>query len=283
VTRDRFMSTVLGRVRVHGDPAEAELVLWPGVLLRSEVHGALAEVLAGQGIRTCLVDPPGWSGARLEDGRFSMERCAEAMLQVLGAGPPKLVGGTSWGGAVAGWTALKAPDRVRGAVMMNPPWSRGSAAGLAAVVPPAATLLPRWLYGVVSTPAVLGPEADLRTRLRAWQLQVRSLQGVDRRDRYRAARQVFWQRASLGRAVAGLQVPVLVVAGRADPLCPLHHAEAASRTSPNMTLEVCERSGHLSAWECPGDTAGRIVRWAASLPAAGGATALSHEPRATRA
>ncbi len=55
-------------------------------------------------------------------------------------------------------------------------------------------------------------------------------------------------------------LPVLIIAGRYDIITPLIHAEILNKTLPNASLTVFD-TGHGFPWQCPLETADRILEF----------------------
>jgi pimeloyl-ACP methyl ester carboxylesterase len=85
-------------------------------------------------------------------------------------------------------------------------------------------------------------------------------------DRMTAQRSAwdFWldvgSREDLGRAVAGLHIPILVITGEQDEhLGPAAAAEHVTPQLPNVTHRILRGSGHLIPYEAPAALAAEIV------------------------
>lgn len=107
----------------HGS-GNRPLVLMPGLLLPRSMHRPLAEALAERGNRVILLDllGHGESDRPPEMWQYSMPQFGEQVLGLLDALDldEAVVGGTSLGANVALEAAVRAPKRLRGAVIEMP-------------------------------------------------------------------------------------------------------------------------------------------------------------------
>jgi pimeloyl-ACP methyl ester carboxylesterase len=104
-----------------GDPV---IALHP-LALESSAFAGVAEVLAGQGLRTLGVDLPGFGRSPAPGGPLTAARLAAPVIELARSLPrPPLLVGMSLGGRVALEAALAAPKAFRGAVLVAPflPW-----------------------------------------------------------------------------------------------------------------------------------------------------------------
>lgn len=237
---------------IHGNLASARW--WERVMaaLPPEIR-ILAPELRGCGDSD---KPEGdWSIADLAGDLLLLARSLEL--------PPFTVAGHSLGGAVALQMALDCPACVEGVVLINPAPPTGLPmtpertqfvaetsrrpealeAALAAMLPTA----PRdELYRQVMADAVSKSAG-------AW---MRNVQALDRLNQ--------------STALAGLQVPVLILYGEQDPLVIREMMEQASSQIPGATLESWPDVGHSPPLEAPERLADRLDRFLAEHPAGGG-------------
>jgi 3-oxoadipate enol-lactonase len=261
------IQTRLGNLKVFVPDGGAQVALWPGVFHDHSLHLPLAKELSRAGVGTVLIEPPGFGGSDPITQLFTMAECGMAMVDViaaLGLGP-MVVGGTSWGGATAAWAGIQAPEHVRAAVLMNAPYDKGHRKQIAGPIPAMARWIPASLFALGGVPAGVAPS---RIRSRGWPLAVAqrvALRSATGRCRQIAGKQVFWHRESLFEPLENMSVPTLVVAGVEDQLCPVRHAERAAASIPRHELWLAEKTGHLTAFEAPEETAERILAFMATL------------------
>jgi len=108
-----------------GDPV---IAIHP-LALESTAFAGVAQRLAGLGLRTLAVDLPGFGRSPLVDGPLTPAALAEPVIELArGLERPPIVMGMSMGGRVAIEMALRAPEVVRGLVLVAPflPWRHHS-------------------------------------------------------------------------------------------------------------------------------------------------------------
>lgn len=193
---------------------------------------------------------------------YSLDDMADdtlALLDALGLARVHVVG-ASMGGMIGQQLALRAPARVHSLVSIM------SSAGPRAAPWPRASVLRRMLHapGTASSHARrLAHYLALFTELGRHHgdpTEVERLRhGLDAALR-RAYRPQGTQRQLLAvcaqpdrrAALAALQVPTLVLHGRADPLVPVAAARTLARAIPRAQLEIIEGMGHsLPSWVVP--------------------------------
>lgn len=226
----------------------------PLVLLHAfPLHAGMWDAVRPRGSRVLAPDQRGFGASPLGDDEPSLDRCADdvvALLDRLGL-DRVVLGGSSMGGYVAMAMARRAPERLRGLVLVgtkagaDPDAARAGRLAMAEVLdrgdrtPLRETVLPA-LTGTTSGSE--RPEAVQRVAELAEQA---------------APAAVAWaQRAMAARAdsvdgLRGLPVPALVVVGEEDVLSPPAEAQAMADALPQATLFVLPRTGHLLAVETP--------------------------------
>jgi pimeloyl-ACP methyl ester carboxylesterase len=224
---------------LHGQPGSARD--WDGVL------AALPP-----GASTLAFDRPGWDGRSAAGGLEVNGRAALSMLDGTGSERAVVVG-HSFGGAVAAWLAVHAPERVAGLVLCAP------AANVASLY-----AIDRWLAiplaGDVASAALLGlaglalSAGPLRGRLAAeLKLGDRFLLGAGQRLVRPATWRAFAveQRAmiselpELERGLGQITAPTRIVAGSQDRIVPLSSLRQLSRQIPGAELVLLDGAGHL--------------------------------------
>jgi len=99
-----------------------------------------------------------------------------------------------------------------------------------------------------SMPGLLTSDAGIQARLRALILQ-QSPWGVS------AALRAMAGRPDSTPVLAALEVPVVMIHGRADRLVPIERAREAAAAAPGATLVEIEQAEHMPMLEAPGQTA----------------------------
>ncbi|HVV77321.1 MAG TPA: alpha/beta hydrolase [Mycobacteriales bacterium] len=269
-----------------GGPADGPLVLavhglggaawnWLALapLLRSQVR-VMAIDLAGHGLSPA-------AGRRTTVG--ANRRLVDRFIAEI-AGEPVVLMGNSMGGMISVLEAAAAPDRVRGAVLVDPALPR----------PPLGRIDARVAlqFAVMAVPIVgeaayarrrnrLDAEAQIRQALKMCTVDIgrvpddvitaaveivkqRNNREFPTSDVIAAGRSVV-QRVSrapkLQRAMASITAPVLVLHGARDRLVPVRAARQAARTFPEWRLEVADDIGHVPMLEAAEWTADQILDW----------------------
>lgn len=207
--------------------------------------------LADAGFRALAPDLPGFGEAPVEEGEQAPWADVLATMDALEIGRATLVG-NSFGGAVALRTAVVAPERVSGLVLVSTP---------APGIEPSAQLEAVWqaeeaalergdidgaVRAVVAGWTLPDSPAALRDRVAAMQRRAFILQG--------GAGEVTEAPDPLDEhpeALASIAVPALVAVGESD-LEDFHKgAEALAQTLPQSRLVTIPGAGHLAPLEAP--------------------------------
>lgn len=252
---DRFVETVLGRVRVRvtgtGDP----IVFWPSLLMTGDMWSAQAEHF-GRDHRVILVDSPGHGESDRLTAPFAFEQCAQTVVDILDAlGEQRThIVGNSWGGMIGGTFAARFPDRVGSAVLMN---CTASAARTYQKLEYGALLQTARLLGGIKPPltrsvlkAFLGP-TTFRTRPDVVEFVRRSVQCVDIASSTWAVRSVVPRRPDQHALLRDVRTPVLVVAGVEDATFPNAETKAMADAIPGARFVALDGVAHLAALEDP--------------------------------
>lgn len=191
------------------------------------VWTAQTAVLAG----AVAVDLPGHpEGHPLTDLAELGETVAGALVAVPG---PRVLVGHSLGGAVALEVARSRPDLVDGVVVI--------ASGTRLQVPDAALERVRDDFAAERERLVAGWFADPQATMAGLARAALDTAGPSTLAAdYEACRSV-----DLRGRLAGVRVPVLVVAGSDDPFTPVHHAEALARELPMVRMAVIPGARHM--------------------------------------
>ena len=182
----------------------------------------------------------------------TVARFVAGLLDAVGAASAHLVGG-SLGGIVAGFTAIRAPERVRSLTLVG-------TAGLSHRIAPSQRLLSLPLVGeaLLLRPSRSRVSGMLKLLIRRWDADAERLvdelyalrcePGVPRQmlEALRSGVDVFGVKRSvrLLPALCDVRVPSLLVWGSRDPLFPLSDARHAAEVLHDTSLHVVEGSGH---------------------------------------
>ena len=207
--------------------------------------GAAGIVDAGAALMAALQGRPIIAPYRLDD----MAADTIGLMDALRIGTAHVVG-ASMGGAIAQIMAIRHPERLRSLTSIM------STTGAPDLPPPTAEAM-AVLFG---TPPTTDPSSYLAHYLRTWQvLRGPGFSADDARDVERAgqslargidpagvARQLAAVLSSGSRreALRDIEVPTLVIHGRADPLVPLASGLDTARAIPGAELLVLDGMGH---------------------------------------
>lgn len=226
--------------------AEPPLVLLPGTLCDHRIFQPLLHALNARDVSIVLTI-----------GAESLEQAAE---QVLRQSPERFaLLGFSLGGMVAMETALRAPDRVRGLVLLSttplavPPErhrSRHEAATLAA-----AMTMQRFVRehlwpdygGAANDTLVLPLLQDMAEQLGPAAFAQQTRQALGRSD--------FRSRLSAVRC------PTLIMSGDEDTLCPPEAQQHLSDAIVPSTLVLLSAGGHFAVYERADEIASGVAAW----------------------
>lgn len=198
-------------------------------------------------------DAPGYVGSDDPGADWRNADYAAALagfLDAIGLGrdPVHLIG-QSWGGAIAQGFAGRHPARLRSLTLANTsiPGAQPEAerrAGRDARLRALATMTPREM-AEARVAAVLAPDPPAELRQ-----EVVEMLAAIRPSGYRAAANASYT-ADERAVLAGIRLPVLVVAGDLDAVVPLARAEQLAAAIPGARLAVFPGSGHLTNQEQP--------------------------------
>ncbi|MER7843897.1 alpha/beta hydrolase [Kitasatospora sp. NPDC096077] len=256
------MSELPSAVSVRESGTGTPLVLLHAFPLNSSMWSAQLDALpglTGDEVRVLAPDQRGFGGTELGHDEPSLDLVADDLALLLDAAgiDRAVLGGLSMGGYVALAFARRHPDRLAGLLLANTRATADTDAVRADRERIAAAVTARDSVGLL-----------LDERVAAKQLGPDSQHLVDRVQTMVAAAPpaaVAWtQRAMAARpdsleVLAGIRVPVALLAGAQDALVPPEEAERMLAAHPDAELTVVPGVGHLSALESPGafDTAVR--------------------------
>jgi 3-oxoadipate enol-lactonase len=257
----------------QGEADEPVVLLWPSLFTDHTMWRHQIPALRHAGWRTLAVDPPGHGRSPGPGHRFTMDECAEAVVQVLDAfniRAPVVLLGTSWGGFVAPRVALRVPDRVHGQVLFNSsaergtPFERARAALLTKLL--ALGSLDR-ITGSLIVSGLLTPETrrqqpevghDLARQFLAW----------DRPGFITSVRSVLVDRDAVLDALGDVTVPALIVSGQQDHTLPSIHSERIAATISDARHVEVAGAAHLVPLEAPGEANSLVLDFLQHLPPA---------------
>ena len=254
---------------LHGYPSN--LATWNPVLDELALYGrVVAYDRPGFGLSD-RPQPPSWQGGDNPYLPSSQVEQAIALLDELGVDEAVWVT-SSTGGTVALRAALEHPERVRALVLESAPvyssrapsaWSRPLlySPQMSRIGP----LLMRQLGGQPGISLYASQWADPEAI------------GDDDVEDFRVTFQVddwdrgLWQVSRASRpfeveeALGDLELPVLVIAGAADPIVPPEESERLAAELPQATLALMEGCGHLPHRECPAQFMQVLEGWLQGL------------------
>jgi 2-hydroxy-6-oxonona-2,4-dienedioate hydrolase len=200
--------------------------------------------------RVICPDLPGFGQSDWVPGALTVDGLADPLLawmDALGLDQVTL-GGNSMGGRVALATALRAPHRIRGLILLD------AVGVLIPGLPPRNPLeIPQAQYIAAM---VHDPDRYRRTT------PYRSLEDARELNAGRQAFRRYLTAAPIGPdrslELASLTMPVLLIWGRHDQIVPLDYGRALARLLPLAELNVLETAGHLPHIEEP-DLVNRLI------------------------
>ncbi|MFI7065957.1 alpha/beta fold hydrolase [Kribbella sp. NPDC050124] len=268
--QDRYVDTVLGRIRLRVGGSGPVMVFWPSLMMDGTLWSGQATHFADR-FQVVLVDPPGHGDSTPLTGPFSFEQCAQVINEILddlGVGKAHLVG-NSWGGMIGGTFAALHPDRIGVAVLMN---ATASPAGLRQKVEYGVLTRSAQLLGGVRGPLVrpvidafLGPTAK-QEKPEVVAAVNDSVRRVDITSGRHAVTSVVPRRPDQRGLFARIRTPVLVVAGAEDATFPVAETEEMADSIPGARFVVLEQSAHLAALESPAEVNALIDDFLADNP-----------------
>lgn len=213
-----------------------------------------------QHFRVLRYDNRGHGGSDVPEGPYSTERIgrdAQELIEALGVAPV-LFCGLSLGGMVGMWLGANAPDLVSRAVFANTSayfgqpenWNQRiaqiEAEGMSAVV---GSVIQRWL-----TPDFSQRHPALTAKLLAM------VAGIPPAGYIAAA--IAVRDVDLRAGLAGIAMPVLVIAGALDPSTTPAMGEAIAEAIPNARFAMLS-AAHLSNIEAPEEFSKLVVTFLA--------------------
>jgi 3-oxoadipate enol-lactonase len=254
---DRYVETVLGRIRLRVGGSGPAMLFWPSLLMDGTLWASQAAHFIDR-YQVILVDPPGHGDSSPLTSPFTFSQCAEVIAEIAGAlGVERVhIVGNSWGGMIGGTFAALHPDLVGVAVLMN---ATASPAGFRQKLEYGVLTRSAQLLGGIRGP-LLGPVIDAflgPTAKREKPDVVAKVNESARRVNIASSRHAVTsvvprrpdQRSLFGR----IRTPVLVVAGLEDTTFPVAETEQMADSIPGARFVVLEQSAHLAALESPAE------------------------------
>jgi 3-oxoadipate enol-lactonase len=254
-TREQFVETILGRVRVTVSGDGPALMFWPSLLMTGSLWSAQVEHFAPTH-KVIAVDPPGHGGSEALRKPFTFDECVqviERLLDGVGADTVDFVG-NSWGGMIGATFAARRPERTRSAVLMN---ATASPAGTRQKLEYGALMRVAKLLGGMKGPLVkssvdafLGPTSK-KTRPHAVEHVRAAARRADVSSVSWAIRSVVPDRPDQRPLLPTIEKPVTVVAGAEDATFPVDETKVMADLIPGARWVVIDGAAHLVALEVP--------------------------------
>jgi 3-oxoadipate enol-lactonase len=267
----QMFDTAVGRLAVwdtRGPNDAPTLVLWPSIFTDHSIYAPLVQRWREK-YRIILIDGPGHGASGGAPGEtFTMRACADAIEKILTRmGIPRaIVGGTSWGGLVAGEFALAYPERTQSLIMMNTPFfvdPKGPGMGEKFIVWGAGNILSTRLFTAGVARNFFEPET--RKANGPTIQQFHSGLHQSKSGSLRASiKAVLLDRDALAPRLSKIKAPTLVVGGEHDEMYPLDQQRSAVASLPNGQLHIV-RSKHISIVDQPEQVAKLIEDFLKSL------------------
>ena len=185
-------------------------VVWP-------FHEKLTE-----SFRVVMIEQPGFGGTPEITEGLDEKAYAEGVLSWVSAAVSGdyHLGGHSFGGRIAAWLAVLAPEKTQSLTLLAP--------------------------GVVVPDGLVVPPPPLPEGTEPTEQQKKALALVQRL--------VFGRSAELEAGLAALTVPVTIALGSADPLFPGSLSPEYTAALPNANVEIVEGGNHVFALLMPEET-----------------------------
>ena len=266
------IKTIVGELCVEsiGDEASPAVLFWPSLFTSCRFcFGACIDAVTASGFRAVLIDPPGQGESGPATQLFSMEQCADAVVEVLDAlaiARATAIVGVSWGGFVALRTELRWPGRVASLVVTNSSAERLGDEGLGASAKTLGAIqavgisdgVAAALVAALTSPTSRARDPSIEPALRA---DVSRLNTAAVVVNYRS---VMLDRTSVLDELAMIAIPCLVIAGRDDAQLPVEHSARMRDALPDARFVVVN-AGDLAPAENAAAVAPVIVGFISSL------------------
>lgn len=263
-TRTAVVPTSVGPLSVTriGDGGPAAL-LWHSAFLDGRSWWPLLPAIA-PGRTLLVVDGPGHGRSPGPAQRFSLDDCADAVLEVMdhhGVAEADVIG-HAWGGHVAAALAARGTHRVRRVALVSSPLDalRGAARLQARVAAALVRVAGVRAVRSVLLDTLLAPSTRAtRPELVDYVVEAASLPGRARTAR--AMRSIVIGRPSLVERLPSIAAPTLVVATDDDPTWPVDVAAREAARLPRGRFEVVAGARHVPLLEATDATAALLADW----------------------
>lgn len=251
--QDRYIPTVLGRLRLRVAGQGPAILFWPSLLMDGSMWLAQARHFAPR-YTVILVDSPGHGGSEALTHPFTFEECARCIVQLLdalGFDKAHLVG-NSWGGMIGGTFAALHPERIGAAVLMNATASRAPLRQRLEfrLLTSAARRLGFRPFVSRATQAFIGPTTAREKPQVARQIG-ETMARLDVASVCWAIDSVVPARPDQRQLFGRIRTPVLVLAGIEDPTFPVPETTVMAQAIPGAEFLVMDGTGHLAGLERP--------------------------------
>ena len=267
----RRIPTLLGHINVHLGGSGPAMVCWPSLLMTGPMWKAQADYF-GSSHSMILIDSPGHGGSDPLTRYFTMEECAQCLVQILDALEIKdcVLVGNSWGGMMGGVFAALHPERLRAAVLMN---CSASAPGLRqklefllmTFVMRRLRAIPKMFIDRAVT--AFAGETTERTKPQVVDYIRATVTAVNAQSVCWAIDSVVPRRVDQRALMGKIRKPVLVMTGAEDRTFPVAETRAMADAIPGSVFKVLPGVGHLAALEAPEAVNPAIAEFLAGLRA----------------
>jgi len=246
----KTVATRVGSVALTDHGAGIPVVLWPSLFSDHRLYSHVQRLL-GDDWRTIRIDGPGFGQSDPPQGEVQADAYADVVLEVLDAlGIERaIVAGCSWGGQIAAHVGVKAPERVRGVLIMNSPLGPSLGGHAFEVIGTrwlGATAL--WGGGVARSMFARATREAHPERVHEF---VSAFRTFDRKAAAITVRTVLTRFPGLDAVLPRLTVPTTILMGAEDHLYPVERMRPFARLVPGATLQIVPSCGHLAPLEAP--------------------------------
>ena len=260
-----LIETKVGRLfvdaRGEGDP----IVLWPSLLTEGGMWRFQVPTLAERW-RVVTIDPPGHGRSGLVRRPFTLEDCADAVVEIMAAlGVERAhFAGLSWGGMVGMRLALREPQRLRSLTLVDTNADREARRK----VPSYRAMM--WiarLFGA-GVPRLLDRIEPLYftavTRRERRELVEDFREHLASRDAISLGHcvdAVIFDRVDIRDRIGSIRTPTLVLVGAEDVATPILRSRDIASRIAGAKLVIIPDAAHLSALEAPEAVTDELVRF----------------------
>jgi pimeloyl-ACP methyl ester carboxylesterase len=240
------ISTSVGALQVRTVGSGPPAVLWHSLFVDSTSWERVLNRLADDR-QLILIDGPGHGDSGAPPGRFTLEDCAAAAVEILdalGVNAPVDWVGNAWGGHVGVVFAIAHPDRCRTLTAIGTPQRALNPAERRRIVPMV------WAYQLAGPirplvggvcDAMVGPHASPADRA----VISTALTRAPRQGMLTAMRSIMLGRPNLLPVLATVRSPTLIVAAADGPMAPPEEARAEAARLPHSGFILLPGAGHV--------------------------------------